>query len=569
MSDKVDTTSLTNLATLKGKANREGADLRAKNFSSQATGRAGFDGFLQTFLGKDKGKSGSARNSLAGQLNKDAASRKKSAAAGKMDPGQKKALRKSMDKTVSDAADQGEAEDPQDVRAAVQEAARLIWSLLYGGGELDDGQGAMAGGGSVRQLSDIINAWGGRSEVPGALSGMGASLLDPESLQQAIETANASAEMNAAAVLSALDDLLDGMPREALEEALAGMAGEWGGQGGKDLFNRIAASLDAEILSLDTGVDLLSMLGGRNGASLAAENAGLATSASDILALFQEFVDAQGPITDTGANSGEDMLRSFSAWLQETGKAGKDSGLLGDMSKLGDALLRAAGLAKPGETAASRQTGVDFSAMESELESLLQTLSVRTAATGGQEGAAAMASGIAQDMGQAGGQAAMSAQPSQAAPAMSGMLDQINNIERLAEAMRMANKGPVKNLTMQLSPPELGKVMLRVESRDGVVSAYLRVEKPEAAAQLANNLAQLRENLKAHGIELGDLDIQQRGQHEALGDFSGQRHGRGTDGEYGEMYGTGRSDREADSQTENAPATESILNDDGTLNLIA
>ncbi len=103
----------------------------------------------------------------------------------------------------------------------------------------------------------------------------------------------------------------------------------------------------------------------------------------------------------------------------------------------------------------------------------------------------------------------------------SAMLDRIENIERLAEAMKMANRNGTKSLTLALSPPELGKVSLRVVSRSGVVSAYLQVEKPEAASQLTSGLAQLRENLKAQGIELGELDIRHH-QGQAAGDSDGR-----------------------------------------------
>ncbi|MCL2001048.1 MAG: flagellar hook-length control protein FliK, partial [Planctomycetes bacterium] len=104
----------------------------------------------------------------------------------------------------------------------------------------------------------------------------------------------------------------------------------------------------------------------------------------------------------------------------------------------------------------------------------------------------------------------------------STILDRLENIERLSDAMKMANRNGVKNLTLTLSPPELGKVMLRVESRNGLVSAFLRVEKPEAVSQLMSGLAQLRERLKTQGIELGELDIRQQQSQEA-GDWDGRR----------------------------------------------
>jgi flagellar hook-length control protein FliK len=102
---------------------------------------------------------------------------------------------------------------------------------------------------------------------------------------------------------------------------------------------------------------------------------------------------------------------------------------------------------------------------------------------------------------------------------MSTMLEQMENIERLSEAMKMATKGGVNNITMQLAPAELGRLVLKVESRNGVVSAKLRVEKKEAAEQLGANLHALKKSLAALGITLGDIDIEHEPATESPGDF--------------------------------------------------
>ena len=659
MSENTDVASLAGLASYKGTVSREAPDAKTRNVSSKATSQGGFDGFLKTFLGKDK-SSGTGRNgsnsrlghneSLASSLERKPSSKKGQKSSGgsgmKMDPSQKKALRRSLDKTVP--ADAGQAADaaadeaphdqlPPEVLEAAQEAARLIWDLLYGiggaGGGLADGL-AEGGADALRGLAGIINVWNGEGGN-GALSGMGVAGLDMDALQQAIETANASAEMNGAAVLSALDDLLDGMPRDALADALAKTAGDMGMDASGDLFNQIAAALDAEIVAIDSGNEqnLLAMLGAsggltpeedvsedvagelsrteagetdaspdspgvdpQNNTPLTAESAGIGTTESEIYELFQQFLaekntenTEKSPINETGADlpeSGEEMLNSFVAWLNENAKAQNNKELTGDLSKLAQALLRAAGAESGASSTSGGPVGEVFSKAIGNLENLLLSNASIGAATGVTESAKTLAQSITgdTDAGQgmpmtgqgvpvaanAAGQTAPATQ-AQTSATMSGMMDQIENIERLAEAMRMANRGGAKNLTLQLSPPELGKVMLRVEARDGVVSAYLRVEKPEAAAQLANNLSQLRENLKAQGIELGELDIQQRGQNETLGDFSGQRRNRDAEGDYahgrsprgGADGGTGGEEAQA------VEAAQTLRDSNGDLNFFA
>lgn len=610
MSDNIETTSLAGLASHKGAVSREGPDLKAKNVSAQATNKTGFDGFLKTFLGKDtqsrSGKSTKSNSrfgyneSVTSSKGRGKSSKSGTASSGgmKMDPSQKKALRESMDKTVP--ADDGGEETSAETRAAADEAAQIIWNLLYGPmNGMDDYLLGAGGIDPLKQLAGLINdmGWGKGS---GSLAGMGMSGLDPAALEQAMETANASAEMNAAAVLSALDELLDGMPREALADALNRTAEAMGMGGAEDMFNQIAAALDAEIVSVNVGgeADLLAFL---SGAALydsanasgwnTAENAGIGTTDTKIFAWFEEFLAGNASENSSGRSinlsdplspeEAEELLNSFANWLAETGKASNGKELSGNLDRLAQALVRGAGNVDATATGAQGANGTVFSWTKSNLENLLQSASTKNAEVGSGENVRPMTQNMTGD---AGGNAAMlfpgqngataggnAGQAAQNCATASSMLDQMQNIERLTEAMKMANRGGVKNLTLQLSPPELGKVMLRVEARDGVVSAFLRVEKPEAASQLAGNLNQLRENLKAQGIELGELDIQQRGQHEALGDFSGQRHRKDADNDYQSRYGSGnRDENDAEDGPETAAADGEIsAKEGGPLNLFA
>lgn len=604
VSDKMNTQSLASLASATGAANREVAESRYRTVksgvgaSAAATAqRAGFGGFLNTFLGKDKagaapasgkarsGRSGGAVGSFGGRsagkggAGKFEASTGVGKAGSKMAAGDKKALLGSMDKTVAEESDVDAAhtrvEDyPPEVVAAAEEAAMLIWNLLYGpmGGDMAgdfDLQGQ--GGDALRQIAQLVNGGGLNS---GVLDGIGTDgSVDLDALQQAIETANASAEMNNAAVLSALDELLDGMPRSALEDALSRTAGAMGlpAAGEVDVFNRIAAALEAEVTGVGGGeAELLSFLGGaashagaeqaeaaaQNIAPEAAENsgniAGLSPEENELVALFQKFVEenkVEGPINETDSPSlakGEKVFENFVEWLQENGNVKEAKQVASEPNRFVQALATGLGEGK----AASGEAGEKTSWARMNLETLLQnsaaTVAVEKPSTSdnGESILASGRTGSATEQGINNGAAVQ--QPQQQVPAaaqhstanpaaMSTMLDQIENIERLAEAMKMANRNGVKHLTMELSPAELGKVMLRVEAKDGVVSAYLRVEKPEAAAQLGSSLDQLRQTLKQQGIELGELSLQQRGSNETLGDFSGQRQGGGR--EAGESRG--------------------------------
>lgn len=62
-------------------------------------------------------------------------------------------------------------------------------------------------------------------------------------------------------------------------------------------------------------------------------------------------------------------------------------------------------------------------------------------------------------------------------------------------------------LRLELKPPELGRVEIRVEMRDGVMHAHLRAEQPGAAQALRDALTQLRDHLTGHGVQTGALNV--------------------------------------------------------------
>lgn len=610
MSEQTDVKSLAGLANAKGTVSREAPDARTRASSVQTvTRKGGFDGLLKTFLGKDKSTrtpdssvNSYNQQSLATSLNKrdtrSKSSNNASAQAAGMPARDKRALSRAMDKTVEggdggqdNASAVSDGELPSDIyispemAAAAEEAALLIWGILYGG---VDGLAGFTGGGALAKLADMLaemqsgSTGGGTlaelsgllaaasSETGNSLAGLGGGNIDAQALLDAMETANVSAEMNNAAVMAALEELLDGMPRQALRDALAKTAGEMGlagAVGDEDLFNTIVKALNAEIVDVGETADPSQLLielrknaeGIYPGASerqkevaAAAETSGAPTTDTKILELFKEFLSTENAEGDSGSGEMDaDTLDAFVAWLDNSGKSKEVSELMNDKSLLAQVLVAGLTAEQPASGANSEPL---FSRVLKNLEKFLQTGTDMKAGQNS-EAPAQTGQGISEGSSKAftisanadtakeagipslygstltvpAAAGVNSIAPATPAPggnnsaAVSSMLDQIENIERLTEAMRMVNRNGVKNLTMQLSPPELGKVMLRVVSRDGVVSAYLRVEKPETATQLSMNLSQLRENLKAQGIELGELDIRQQ-QNQAASDFSGHRH---------------------------------------------
>ncbi len=531
MSQNVENVSLVSLVSLKGTTSRGDADdVKAKNFSKKAIKNGGFDGFLQTFLGKDKKSVGSGGN-------------KKGPGSG-LGVDEKKAIKDSLGKTVPGSGDDLSPE----AAAAAREAADILWNLLYGpqagwGGAALSGVGG-ASGNSLQYISSLIK----QSGVP--VYGTGASGINLAAMQDAIDTSNASAEMNNDATLAALDGLLDGLPQGALEAALFQTAAAKGYAGGGGSFlSQIASALDAEIISVEhkPGGNLLSMLSGTASMTVAADSAGENGEFDGLTNLLNAFLKENGK--DAAGESPikmlqfltpemkDEMLDNFAKFLSKPENSSmlkKIESAIGDMSNF---LARAA---KTANVPLDDELSSLFSEMATRLESALHSSSTITAAGNPDQrvaGKNATADSNDTDSGgdnPSGGETAASqagptggtgetaaADTGEAPTSLSTMLDQIDNIERLSEAMKMSRRnGGVTNLTMQLSPAELGRVMLRVESRNGVVSAHLRVEKKEALKELTVTLSRLKENLEKQGIDVGELTIVQPGEGESLGDFS-------------------------------------------------
>jgi flagellar hook-length control protein FliK len=62
-------------------------------------------------------------------------------------------------------------------------------------------------------------------------------------------------------------------------------------------------------------------------------------------------------------------------------------------------------------------------------------------------------------------------------------------------------------LRLELKPPELGRVEMRVEMRDGVLHASINAEHPRTAELVRNALDDLRAQLDADGVRSGSLTV--------------------------------------------------------------
>lgn len=120
-----------------------------------------------------------------------------------------------------------------------------------------------------------------------------------------------------------------------------------------------------------------------------------------------------------------------------------------------------------------------------------------------------------------------SAAPPQPVPAGSGTVivpPQLNLVAVLA-GLRHATDGGYR-LSLQLQPVELGMVGVDVEIRGGTATIHFRPEKADAADTLRASLAQLRSELSAQGLQIGEITV---GGSQAETGFAGNHSSSGGD----------------------------------------
>jgi len=66
-------------------------------------------------------------------------------------------------------------------------------------------------------------------------------------------------------------------------------------------------------------------------------------------------------------------------------------------------------------------------------------------------------------------------------------------------------------LRLELKPPEMGRVEMRVEMRDGVLHASIHADREGAAQLVRDSLGELRDRLNAEGVRTGDLTVSDGG----------------------------------------------------------
>jgi flagellar hook-length control protein FliK len=122
--------------------------------------------------------------------------------------------------------------------------------------------------------------------------------------------------------------------------------------------------------------------------------------------------------------------------------------------------------------------------------------------------------------------------------------------------LRSAGNGNY-TLALQLHPADLGPVTVHVAVNDGVLSVQLVPDQSHGRDALTSSLSDLRNQLQAGGMRVGDIDIatkatlSQQQNNQSNGQSGGQSYGQ-SGGQSGSSQSNGHSQSNGDNQFGNA-----------------
>ncbi|MBN2710947.1 MAG: flagellar hook-length control protein FliK [Planctomycetes bacterium] len=140
----------------------------------------------------------------------------------------------------------------------------------------------------------------------------------------------------------------------------------------------------------------------------------------------------------------------------------------------------------------------------------------------------------------------------------------LENINRVEQVMRLSVKRGIQHVSLQLSPPDLGRVTLNLQMKNGVLNAEIRTENVDARQFLMSGLDQLKHNLQVQGIELEHFDVNLNGNGMSQGHEgawgNGSNNNRGSQGGRQQQVETVETSAKSDS---------GAVWGDGALNVVA
>lgn len=100
------------------------------------------------------------------------------------------------------------------------------------------------------------------------------------------------------------------------------------------------------------------------------------------------------------------------------------------------------------------------------------------------------------------------AQKSEAAPAPHTPAPREERAASILQQMRVQISAGTRSAVIQLSPPELGMVMIQIRMEEEKLRTVVRAERPEALEALSRHLPELRATLQQQGLQANDIHLE-------------------------------------------------------------
>jgi len=142
----------------------------------------------------------------------------------------------------------------------------------------------------------------------------------------------------------------------------------------------------------------------------------------------------------------------------------------------------------------------------------------------------------------------------------------IDQIVRKARINVRANG--VSNMVIQIDPPNLGKVDIRISVHDNIVKAYLIADNPEVRSIIENNLDNLKNSMNNQGLKVDQINVSTQ---QAYTQDRNETQGNdfGSDSNRDNQRHTSRADDAQGMEGEMTTAQARALAHDGILSIVA
>jgi flagellar hook-length control protein FliK len=162
----------------------------------------------------------------------------------------------------------------------------------------------------------------------------------------------------------------------------------------------------------------------------------------------------------------------------------------------------------------------------------------------------------------------MEAVSTEQSPETVNMQQMIDIVNQVVEQIHSSMEDGATTLEMQLNPESLGKLLLSVTNKNGVMTASFTVQSTEAKVALESQMITLRENLEQKNLKVEAVEV-------SVSDFAFSQSGQADTGDSKDFrQGDGRRSRfrfdeeeeetEEDAQVQAARVRQSIMRDQGT-----